>query len=102
MKEILISGGAENAHQTFTANLGGKELTFRLDFMTYVENPAWNLDISMKGETLVCGLLLKCGVDLLKPYHLGIGKLVMVGDEPTLQNLGVQNSLVWIAEDEEI
>lgn len=102
MKEIPLNGGAQNAHQSFTVNLGGKEINFRLDYLTYVENPAWNLNLSVDGESIVEGLLLKCGCDILAPYQLGIGKLVMIGDEPTLDNLGVRNSLIWVAEDEEV
>lgn len=100
MFEIPLAGGAKNVHQTFTAILGEKEIEFKLDFLAYTENPSWNLTLSKDGEILVEGLLLRCGCDLLAPYQLGIGKLVMIGEEPTAENLGVLNTLVWVAENE--
>ena len=33
-------------------------------------------------------------------YEAGIGRLVFVGDEVTLDNLGVNNKLVWVSDDE--
>lgn len=102
MKEIPLQGGAVNAHQTFSAVLGEVEVTFKLDYLAYIKNPAWNLTLMKGTDVLVEGLLLKCGCDLLAPYNLGIGSLVMVGEEPNINNLGTENTLVWIAEDEEI
>lgn len=102
MKLLPVVGGLPNAHQTFSFVLGENELAFELDFLTYIEIPAWNLSIKKDDEYLVEGLLLKCGADLLEPYHLGIGRLFVIGDEPTLENLGVTNQLIWMAEDEKI
>lgn len=102
MKVIPLSGGAKNAHQTFSVLLGDRELTMRLDFMAYIDVPSWNLTIEEDEEVLVEGLLLRCGCDMIAPYQLGLGKLVIVGEEPTLDNLGVTNELVWVAEDEAV
>lgn len=95
MLEIPLSGGAVNAHQTFSCLLGENELDFRLDYMAYIDVPAWSMTISKDNEILVAGLLLKAGCDMLKPYNLGIGSLELIGDDPTLDNLGVNNKLVW-------
>lgn len=100
--DIHLTGGARNAHQDFVVNLGDRALTFNLDWCGYAKYPFWNCDIFENGEPVVVGLVLKCGCDLLSPYQLGIGKLVMTGEEPTLENLGQTNTLTWIAENEEI
>lgn len=100
--EIPLVGGSKNAHQSFVANLGGNEFNFFLDFMPYIDNPAWNLSIEINGNMVIEGLLLKCGCDLLKAYQFGLGALVMQGEEPTLNNLGISNKLLWASEDEKI
>lgn len=102
MVEIPLVGGAGNTHQTFSAILGGVELLFKLDFLAYIDDPSWNLSLSRGDETLVEGLLLKCGCDMLEPYQFGLGALVLVGNEPTKDNLGVENTLYWLSEDEKI
>lgn len=96
MKEISLTGGAANAHQEFQAVLNGREITFRLFWCSYVDAPFWNLDLYENGELLVAGLVLKPGSDLLSAYHFDLGKLVMVGEEPTLDNLGERNNLVAV------
>lgn len=100
MKEISLQGGAKYAHQRFSALLGSVEVAFELDFMPYLEVPSWNLTLKREGVAIATGLLLRCGCDLLAPYQLGLGALVVVGDEPTLDNLGVTSHLVWVPEDE--
>lgn len=102
MVEIPLVGGAGNTHQTFSAILGGVELFFKLDFLAYLENPTWNLTLSKGTDVLVEGLLLKCGCDMLAPYQFGKGALVLVGSDPTMSNLGVENTLYWLSEDEKI
>ena len=100
--EIPLNGGVEYSHQTFVVNIAEREITFKLDYCGYVDTPFWNLDLYENGEPLVEGLTLQGGCDLIAPYHLGLGKLFLVGDEPTLDNLGVSNSLLWVAENEKI
>lgn len=102
MQKIELQSGAANAHQSFTVTLGERDITFRLDWMPYQFIPKWNLNLYEGDTPLVLGLILAVGCDLLEAYHLGIGKLVLVGDEPTLENLGTNNSLVLVGEDEEI
>lgn len=102
MKQIPLAGGLPNAHQTFSVVLGESELDFELDYLAYIDVPSWNLSIKKDEEYIIQGLLLKVGADLLDGYHLGIGRLFLIGDEPTLENLGITNQLIWIAEDEKI
>ncbi len=97
LKTIPLSGGAENANQTFYAQLGEHEITFKLNFMSYVDSPYWNVDLLENGIPLVVGLNLVGGCDLLAPYHFGLGSLYFTGAEATLDNLGTANELVWVA-----
>ena len=102
MKLIPLNGGAKNAHQDFVVDIGNHEVTFRLDYCGYVDIPFWNLSMWERNEPIVEGLTLQTDADLLAPYQLGMGKLIMTGDTPTLDNLGVDNCLVWVAEDEKV
>lgn len=102
MVEIPLVGGAGNTHQTFSAILGGVELSFKLDYLAYLESPAWNMTLGKGNEVLVEGLLLKCGCDMLAPYRFGLGALVLAGNDPTMNNLGVENTLYWLSEDEKV
>lgn len=95
MQEIKLLGGAEYANQEFSAQLNGKTIVFRLHYCGYGNPPFWNLDLYYKGEPIVQGLTLVGGCDLLSPYRLGIGSLVLVGDDPTLDNLGSDCHLIW-------
>ena len=102
MVEIPLVGGAGNTHQTFSSILGGVELSFKLDYLAYLESPAWNMTLGKGNEVLVEGLLLKCGCDMLAPYQFGLGALVLAGNDPTMNNLGVENTLYWLSEDEKV
>ena len=102
MNQIPLEGGAQNAHQTFSVELVGREITFKLDWCGYVDMPFWNLDLLERGLPLVLGLKLVPGCDLIGPYKLDLGQLWLVGEEPTLDNLGVDNQLVWIEPNESI
>ncbi len=94
---IPLSGGAENANQTFYAQLGEREITFKLNFISYVDTPYWNMDLLENGTPLVVGLNLVGGCDLLAPYNLGLGSLYLAGAAATLANLGTANELVWVS-----
>ena len=98
MKVISLSGGAKNAHQTFTVNLDNNYLEFSLNYVSYTDQPCWNLDIYRDSVALVSGVILRCGGDMLADYRAGIGQLLLLGKEPTLDNLGTENTLVWIEE----
>lgn len=97
MNIIPLQGGAANAHQSFTAQLGDSLVDFRLN---YIQTGQWVCDLSIEGEGVAQGLMLEPGCDMLSHYNLGIGQLVLTGDEPTLDNLGASNKLVWVPEDE--
>lgn len=95
MTVIPIKGGAANAHSTFSMLLGDNLLEFRLDYITTQKQ--WSLNVSTGGEAVISGAMLESGVEITKTFPTaGVGRLVMVGDDVTLNNLGVSNQLVWI------
>ena len=101
MKEITLTGGAGNARQSLTATMNGREITLTFYWCGYVDAPFWNLDLTESGRPVVSGLVLRPGADLLAPYALDLGRLIFVGEEATLDNLGERNHLVYVEPDEE-
>lgn len=101
MIQIPLIGGASNAHQVFSIQLGENFLTFELNYIT-LAGPAWSLDISLAGQKIIAGAMLEPGAVITENYSSNIGRLAFVGDDVTLDNLGVSNSLVWIADNEQL
>lgn len=99
MLTIPLESGAANAHQRFSIQLGDNFLDFRIDYITRSESSSgfapWVLDISREGELLAAGLALVPGSNIAEHMAEDIGALYFVGDQPTLDNLGKSNSLVW-------
>lgn len=98
MQEIPLSCGAVNSHQNFITKINNVSLTFDINYCGYVDTPFWSMSISQDGTVLAQGITLVPGCDVLQNYDAGIGRLVFVGEEATLDNLGVDNHLVWVAE----
>lgn len=99
MINIPLKNGAANAHQQFQIQLGDNFLQFTLNYIT-VAGPAWSLDIDREGVRLISGAMLEPNAEITQNYEAGIGRLVFIGDDVTLDNLGANNQLVWIADDE--
>jgi hypothetical protein len=102
---IPLLNGAVNAHQEFTVTLGGNVLDFKCNYTTPIIagtiTPSWILDISQDDVRLASGLALEPNAVLLESYSsLSIGTFVFVGEETTLDNLGTDNFLVWISDDD--
>lgn len=98
MTEIPLSSGSANAHQRFGAQVGENYLDFEIDYLSYLDKPAWTMNILRDGTYLVTGAMLVPGADVAANYRAGIGRFVFVGEEVTLDNLGVDNHLVWVSE----
>lgn len=98
MTEIPLANGSANAHQRFSIQLGENFLDFELNYISYTDTEAWSMNILQDGTPVVYGAMLVPGADIIANYGAGIGRLVFVGDEVTLDNLGVQNHLVWVSE----
>lgn len=99
MITIPLLNGADNAHQEFNVQLGDNFLQFVVNYVTEA-GPAWSVDISREGVTLINGAMLEPNATITDNYNADIGRLVFVGDDVTLDNLGVDNKLVWISDDE--
>ncbi len=97
MQTIPLRAGAANAHQRFSVQLGDNAIDFRLDYISYLEYPAWTMSLFRDGSPLVSGAMLEPGCDVIQGYRAGIGQLVFTGAEVTLDNLGVDNALVLTA-----
>jgi len=98
MTEIPLSSGSANAHQRFGVQLGDNYLDFQIDYLSYLDKAAWTMNVLRDGTYLVTGAMLVPGADVIATYRAGIGKMVFVGDEVTLDNLGTDNHLVWVSE----
>lgn len=84
--------------QTFNARLGANTLTIELQWMSRLEVFRATI-LTALGVTLTAGRFLLPGVDLLAglypPPKIAYGSLKLEGDQPTPDNLGVTNQLVW-------
>lgn len=98
MTVIPLVGGATNAHQTFQIQLGDNTVQFNVNYLT--TRSLWMCDLSVEGVTVAAGVMLLVGDELLQSYNAGIGRLVMTGTDPTLDDLGTNNKLVWVSDDE--
>lgn len=94
MITIPLGNGAANAHQQFNFQLGDNYVQFVINYITE-SGPAWSVDISKEGVSLINGAMLEPGAEITENYEAGIGSLYFVGAEVTLDNLGIDNQLVW-------
>lgn len=98
MQEIPLSSGAANSHQTFTLKLGDNTIDFRVDFISYTDTPAWTLSASIDGIDYITGAMLVPNAEISKSYRAGLGRFFFVGAEVTIDNLGIDNHLLWVPE----
>jgi len=82
-----------SAYQTFTANLGGRNIEFRLHWQTLYGY--FLVGIYENGEPITLGRGLNPGIDLLGGLNQDIGSLTLEGRQPTIRNLGIENRLIW-------
>ena len=96
MQTIPLAAGVDNAHQRFSVQLGDNLVAFQIDFISYLDAPAWSMNLIRGGVILAPGVMLEPGSDVIQSYQAGIGQLVFTGKDVTMNNLGVDNFLVWI------
>lgn len=96
MLTIPLAAGAANAHQRFGVQLGENLINFEIDFISYLDTPAWSMNLIRDGSVIVSGAMLEPGSDIIQSYRAGIGQIVFTGKDTTLNNLGIENFLVWI------
>lgn len=96
MFTIPLRSGSANAHQRFGVQLGDNLIDFEIDFISYLDVPAWSMSLVRDGSRIVAGAMLEPGSDIIQSYCTGIGQMVFTGKDVTLDNLGIDNFLVWI------
>ncbi|MDG9888165.1 phage baseplate plug family protein [Pseudomonas juntendi] len=84
--------------QKLSAQVGNNTLVLEMQWMARIE--VFRVDISTAaGAVLTAGRFLLPGVDLLAglypPPKVAYGSLTLEGKQPTPDNLGVDNMLVW-------
>ena len=85
------------AAQSFNAQLGDNLVRFRIQWMTRFDKFRMDMYAS-NGQAISEGRILHPGIDLfagIYPPGVSYGRLMMVGDLPTPDNLGIDNQLVW-------
>lgn len=95
MLEIPLQGGSVNAHQQQLVQLGDNLLDFHLNFL---QSGQWSVNIFREGILLCAGAMLEPNSDIIQAWNLqdDIGKLIFTGVDTTLDNLGIDNHLVWV------
>lgn len=97
MNYINLLNGAQNSDQRFSQRLGGVMFRFKVSYVSYVQSPYWSMDITREGFPIAMGIPLNAGSDLLMNQNvLQYGTFVFIGEEATLDNLGVSNKLIWM------
>ena len=91
MKVINLPSG--KAHFQFDVELSGVRLRVRLDWLT--RWGYYNVTLYRLGAVVARSRALNPDTDLLRGLELGIGSLMLTGAEPTPENLGVKNSLIY-------
>ena len=93
MTRYVIPLQSGRAYQSFTANLRGRSITFRLHWQTLY---GYYLCGIWEGETpITLGCGLNPGIDLLAGLNETLGSITLEGRQPTVDNLGVENRLIW-------
>ena len=96
MLTIPLASGPANAHQRFSVQLGDNLIDFEIDYVSYLDFPAWSMTLRRDGSVLVAGAMLEPGCDVISGYGAGIGRMIFTGEEATLDNLGTANALTWV------
>lgn len=93
MIEIPLQAGVENSHQVFDVQLGDHLFGFELDYQYLYDR--WLVNIDVDGERLISGSVLAAGSCLNRSADK-YGLIYFIGDDATIDNIGKQNSLVWV------
>ncbi len=95
--EIPLTGGAVNAHQSFTVQLNSRLIEFKLN---YLQSGQWSVDLYEGQTRLAAGVMLEPNCNIIESNRLDLGQLVFIGENTTLDNLGVDNHLIYVAPNE--
>jgi hypothetical protein len=104
MQTIPITAGVPSQNFRITLNGTSYHMTARWNSRASF----WTLDIADENETtVISGLALRSGVDLLEPFTFGIGQLYMydateTSTEATLSNISSDVFLIYLTPDEDV
>ncbi|ENY3036317.1 phage baseplate plug family protein [Serratia marcescens] len=95
-KAIPLNNGY--AFQRFRVQLGNHLLIFRLRWLT--RYGYFCVDIFDGDIPVTLGRALHPGVNLLSGLNTDLGRLVLEGENPRVDTLGLNNRLIWYPNDE--
>ena len=98
MIEIPLRNGAEYARHQFTVTLGDNQILIKQEFLSYLDVPQWVVSVYRESLPVVLSKSLVPNVEITTQSKINIGRIVFVGEEATLGNLGVDNKLIWAYE----
>ena len=78
MVEIPLLNGSTNAHQRFSVQLGVNLIDFEIDYISYLDSPAWSMNLFRDGSPLVRGAMLEPGCDAVSYTHLTLPTIYSV------------------------
>lgn len=92
MKTIPLRAG--DAFQRFGVTLAGTYVQFRLRWST--RHNYFTVDMRRAdGTPIALGRGLHPSINLLAGLNVGLGRVVLEGETPTIRNLGITNKLRW-------
>lgn len=93
MINITLNANIQNPRPRFNQRISGRLFGFEIERASYCADPYWIMNVYINGEPRKMGCPLLPGA----VHDFGEdGRLVFVGEEATLDNLGKANKLVWI------
>lgn len=96
MKIVPLTRGL--ADFSFTSTLNNATLRFNVRWLTRYSYFVVDIRDAI-GAPIALGRGLHVGVNLLAGLNTDIGRLVLDGETPTMENLGVTNNLRWYPND---
>ncbi|MCE8034623.1 hypothetical protein EKK97_14060 [Billgrantia tianxiuensis] len=83
----------QGAYQRMTVTLSERVITLRLRWLH--QYGFYAIDILEGGDPITLGRGLHPGINLLAGLNTGLGTLMLEGRQPTLDNLGRRNRLIY-------
>jgi hypothetical protein len=93
MITIPLQGGVANSHQILFVQLGARLFEFRINWRGYINS--WEVDLYVEGALIAAGVSLKPDAEITAPYSHIPERIFFTGLEPTIDNLGSDNSMVY-------
>ncbi len=93
------------ASQRFTIQLGSTKFSFTINWNDRAEYFTLKMVEEGTDETILEGVPVILGCDLLEPFNYGIGSLLVVdtsgrGEEAAIVDLGVRTQIYWFSPEE--